>query len=225
MSTIEHPSTSSLATVTEAATGAVASPTSDVRIPPPPADYTPATPGEFRNLVPRQSELAALSKAVEDIGNFTDYPQVIGGTAPPYDHVAQTLVAALQWSTSRQAALKWAEYASLQEGLAWRAVRAQMRQLRPAFGLASQCNPSIVTRFQGLASLLGAMKVIAQKGASTRKANQQAEAEGRPAVHGAVGKQRQRAAEKAALAKQDEAAARAGSLPESHAPVAPDRSS
>jgi hypothetical protein len=88
----------------------------------------------------------------------------------------------------------------MQEGLSWEAMREQMDTLRPAFALAAKRDPKLIVRFSGLAKLLGAKRAIAQKGASTRRANKKAEAEGKPQVHGKVGKKRQCAAEKASLA-------------------------
>ncbi len=88
----------------------------------------------------------------------------------------------------------------LQEGYSWRAIRAALIRLAQAFLLAAQANPKLVTTYPGLSSLLGAKKAIAQKGASTKRLNNEARAKGEPANHGVVGKKRQRRAEKAALA-------------------------
>jgi len=104
------------------------------------------------------------------------------------------------WSSMRLATSEWDEYCVLQEGYAWRAIRATLLRLEQAFLLAAQANPQLVATYPGLSSLLGAKKVIAQKAASTRRLNKAAKANGQPETHGVVGKQRQRKAEKAALA-------------------------
>jgi len=57
--------------------------------------------------------------------------------------------------------------------------------------------------------LLAAQQVIARKGASTRKANKESRAAGKPESHGKVGKARQTAAAKAALKAANEAAEKA----------------
>jgi len=181
----------------------VQGPPKGTAIPAVPDDYVPATPGEFAAVVPRQSELSALPQALIDLSNFTDYAATLGATAPDVEEMRQSLGVGAQWSTMRQASTKWEGYASLQEGTAWKSIREQMDTLRPSFELAAKRNPKLVVKYAGLAKLLGAKRVIAQKGASTRMANKKAVAEGKTPVHGKVGKQRQRAAEKGALAAAD----------------------
>ncbi len=104
------------------------------------------------------------------------------------------------WSAMRIQTSQWDKYGVLQEGYSWRAIRAALLRLEQAFLLAAQANPKLVTTYPGLSSLFGAKKVIAQKGASTRRLNSEAKAKGEPENHGVVGKKRQRRAEKAALA-------------------------
>ena len=62
-------------------------------------------------------------------------------------------------------------------------------------------------------------KSIAAKAASTRRLNKTAKANGQPEIHGAVGKKRQRKAEKAALANATPATPTA-TAPVAAAPVA-----
>jgi len=73
-----------------------------------------------------------------------------------------------------------------------------MDRLKPAWDLAVMADPDLATQYPGLASLLGAKKAIADKAASTRRANKKAIAEGKAPLHGAVGKQRKNAAKNAA---------------------------
>ena len=75
-----------------------------------------------------------------------------------------------------------------------------MERLELAFTLAAGGEQAVATLFPSLATLLGAKKAIAQKGASTKRMNKQAIAEGREPTHGKVGRKRRKAAEKAAYA-------------------------
>ena len=94
-------------------------------------------------------------------------------------------------------------------------------QLVPLFAIAAAANPKLITLYPGLASLLGAKKTIAQKGVSTRKANKKAKAEGKPAIHGVVGKKNQRKLEKAAAAQVAGAPAPPAVTPAAPAPAVP----
>ena len=79
----------------------------------------------------------------------------------------------------------------------------------------------MLSRYPGLASLLGAKKAIAKKAAVTRRLNKKAVAEGKAPIHGRVGKKRQRAAEKAAAALSSGATAAHGPTTEAPAEVSP----
>jgi hypothetical protein len=179
--------------------GFISPPPKGTVMPPVPDDYVPATPGEFASVVPRQVELSALPQAIIDLTNFADYAATLGATAPALAEVTQALRVGAQWSTVRQASMRFDGYASLQEGLAWRAIRPQVASLVLAFALAAKRNPKLLVTYAGLAKFLGAKSAIALKGGATRRANTKAKADGKPEVHGKVGKRRQRAAEKAAL--------------------------
>ena len=128
------------------------------------------------------------------------YTQVLGDTAPPYAQVLQALTVANAWSSMRTITAAWDAFCSSQEGVSWTTLRTQMERLQPSFELAASGTSNVGTLFPNLGTLLGAKKVIARKGASTRRMNKEAEAKGEPQVHGAVGKKRKRAAEKAAYA-------------------------
>jgi len=176
----------------------VAGPPSTVSIPQ--VEYAPASPGEFKNVVPRAAERAALAQALKDLAAFTTYQEELGTSAPSYAEAVQAFTVGSQWTATRAQSELWDGYCVVQQGLAWRAIRLVMAQLVPVFKLAATANPKLLTQFPGLASLLGAKQAIARKGASTKKLNQKAVAEGKEPVHGAVGKRRQKKAEKAAAA-------------------------
>jgi hypothetical protein len=175
-------------------------PPADANIPAPPSSFVPGNSADYRAVLPRDAELRALPKAVSDLKNFTNYTQVLGETAPPYAQVLQALTVANAWSSMRTESAAWDAFCAAQEGISWTTLRTQMERLQPSFDLAASGTSNVGTLFPNLATLLGAKKVIARKGASTRKMNKEAEAKGEPQVHGSVGKKRKRAAEKAAYA-------------------------
>jgi hypothetical protein len=191
-----------LATASVSATSivTVALPPAGVTIPTPPSNYTPATPGEFRGIVPRKAELTALPQALIDLSSFIGFDQTMGAIAPTQAEVQQALTAGAEWAAMCQATITWLGYATLMQGLAWRLIRTQMDSLRPAYSLAVKRNPKLAEQYGGLAKLLTVLSTSAQSGAAARKANKQAVAEGKAPIHGKVGKQRQRKAEKAAFA-------------------------
>jgi hypothetical protein len=178
----------------------IALPPAGVTIPTPPANYTPATPGEFRGIVPRKGELTALPQALIDLSSFIGFDQTMGAVAPTQAEVEQALTTGAEWTAMCQATTTWLGYAFLMQGLAWRLIRTQMDSLRPAYTLAVKRNPKLAEQYGGLAKLLTVLSTSAQAGAAARKANKQAVAEGKAPIHGKVGKQRQRKAEKAAFA-------------------------
>jgi hypothetical protein len=175
-------------------------PPADANIPSPPSGFVPGNSADYRPVLPRDAELRALPIAVNDMKKFTNYTQVLGDTAPPYEQVLQAITVANAWSSMRTESAAWDAFCASQEGISWTTLRAQMDRLQPSFDLAANGTSNVRTLFPGLSTLLGARKVIARKGASTRKMNKEAEAKGEPQVHGAVGKKRKRAAEKAAYA-------------------------
>ena len=142
-----------------------------------------------------------MPQALLDLARFAEFDQVFGRVAPSQAELNEGVEVAALWSAMRQATSKWDEYCVLQEGYAWRTLRALIARSGPAFLLAAQGDPAIVTTYPGLAALLGAKRTIAQKGASTRRLNDAAVARGEPPIHGAVGRRRQRKLEKEALAK------------------------
>jgi hypothetical protein len=207
----------------------LAPPPADANIPSVPDGFEPTTGAAYRGIQPRTSELVALPIAIGDLARFGNYAAVIGATAPPLDEVRQVFEVTNEWSTIRNASTAWDLYSRDQEGIAWRAMRSTMDRLKPAFELAAKTNPSIATTYPGLASLLGAKAVSAQKGAATRKRNRESVAEGKVPTHGIAAKARQKAAAKAALAALEATAGTGAATPaaaaatavQAAAPVAP----
>jgi hypothetical protein len=200
---------------------AVAPPPTSANIPPTPAGFSPASPGEFRSVVPRQAELAAMPQALTDLAKFTDFDTLFGAIGLTQAAVTACLTMASDWSAMRGATTQWDLYCILQEGYAWRAARAALLRLEQAFALAAEMNPKLAASYPGLSSLLGVKKSIAQKAASTRRLNKAAKDNGEPQTHGVVGKKRQRRAEKAALANGAGASTPSGSPAAPTAPSAP----
>jgi hypothetical protein len=175
----------------------------------------------YRGVLPQKTELAALPAAVEELGEFTNYASILGAAAPPATQVAQALGIGGQWSSMRNSTDSWDGYCRFQEGVAWTTIRAMMDRLRPAFDLAVAADPTIASRFPNLAALLGAKKAAAKQGAATRQLNKKAIAEGKPPTHGAVGKKRQRATEKQAVATLAAGGATTAPAQPATAPTAP----
>ncbi|MGO9710558.1 MAG: hypothetical protein ACLQBL_16950 [Polyangiaceae bacterium] len=175
---------------------------------PPPSATIPSPPSgadapggqNYRGVVPRKIELAALPGAVSDLQRCTSFSQIFGATGLPYAQVLQAFEISNDWSTMRNATDAWDTYCQTQEGICWGVLRVIMDTLKPAFDVAIAGNPGLATTLPSFATLFNAKNVIAQKSASTRRLNKAAVAKGEAPTHGAVGKQRQRAAEKAALA-------------------------
>jgi hypothetical protein len=142
--------------------------------------------------------MAATDAAVE-LTTFANYEATLGKFAPPRDEVAQALDSATKWTHLRLATQAWAQYCSNEEGVGWTAAHADLATLKPAFLAALRIDPSLATKYPKLAVLLGAKKASARKAATTTHLNRKAVAAGEQPYHGAVGKKRQRAAEKAAL--------------------------
>ena len=210
-STSQPPATPQASSPTPAVTGSStpATGTSAIFIPPPPPGANiPAVPSNFipnsgttyRGITPTKAELVALPLAVNDLAKFTSYAQVIGTTAPPYAEVLQCFEVSNEWSSMRTSSSAWDAYCQSQEGICWTTMRATMDRLQPAFMLAATTDPSLLTKMAGLATLLGVKKAIAQKGVATKRANKKAIAEGKAPVHGLIGKQRKKAADKAIVA-------------------------
>jgi len=189
-------------------------PPASANIPSPPKDWVASSNADYRNLLPRKTELAALPGAIKDLTRFTTYTQTLGAAAPPVAHVLQSLTSASAWSSMRTVTSAWDQFSAAQEGVGWTMARSQMDLLRPIFSLAVSHDPQLAVELPSLAALLGAKQAIAQRAASTKKANAQAIAKGEQPTHGLVGKKRKRAAEKAAYA------AGTGSAPAPTAPVA-----
>ncbi len=181
----------------------------DLHLPTPPDDQAHAVPGEFRTVVPCRTELTALPQALLDLAAFVDFDHVLGATAPPHAETRAALASAAAWSSLRQLLAKWDQHAAVQEGLAWTTVRAHLGSVRPAFALALRRNPHLAEAYPGYATLLACRSENARRGAATKRANRDAQAAGEPPFHGKVGKRRERAAAKAALAAKRSGAAAA----------------
>ena len=182
-------------------------PPSNALIPPVPSNFVPESGTTYRAVVPKKAELVSLPLAVADLRKFSNYSQVLGSTAPPYEEILQTFDVTNQWSSMRTCSSAWDIFSRDQEGICWGVMRPSMESLKLAFDLAATRDPSLPAKFPGLATLLGVKKSIAVRGASTRRLNKKALAEGKAPVHGAVGKKRLKATNKAIVAAANAAAA------------------
>jgi hypothetical protein len=189
---------------------AISPPVPGETVPTPPGGYTPADLAEYRGLLPKGSQLTALPDVIKELRRFTDYAEVFGKTAPPLPWVLQTFDAANQWSQMHVKNQTWDEYTRTQEAMAWKDVHFAMQRMQPALELAVKGDATVGTQNPALVRFFGAASVIAQKAVSTKKANQKKTENGELPTSGKVGKQRQKAAAKAALAEKNAAAQTAG---------------
>ena len=141
-----------------------------------------------------------MPDAVEELRSFSDWAATLGKAAPPAAEMIAVFDSANRWSVVRNATKAWDKFSSTEEGLAWTGVRTMMATVKPLYQAAVKADASIGTTYPKLTALLGAKSVIARKAASTKLANKKEVADGKAPTHGAVGKKRQRAAAKAALA-------------------------
>jgi hypothetical protein len=206
--TVHDPSQSSNPSATAASPGPanppdpiyIAPPPPTANIPLPPTGYVPSKGNTYRGVRPKKAELVAMPDAVAEIRTCADWTSTMGKAAYPQVQVVQSLDAAQLWSTMRNSSRQWDAFCRDQEGIVWTMVRQILVRLRPSFDLAVAADPTVATRMPKLASFLGVKKSIAKKSATTRAKNSKATAAGLPATHGAVGKKRKVAAEKAAIA-------------------------
>jgi hypothetical protein len=192
-------------------------PPADAKIPVPPSGAAQPNASNYRSVVPKTTELAALPAAVENLRRFTTFAQVFALSGLPYAQVLQAFDVGNQWSTMRKATAAWDAFSMMEEGLAWGTIRSLMDRLAPLWEIAAAADPSLAATYPALATLFGAKKAIAQKAVSTKKLNKEAVARGEAPTHGVVGKRLQKKQQKALAA----AAKAAGLTTTPAAPSAP----
>jgi hypothetical protein len=176
----------------------------DVVVPTVPNTFDPENaPATLSTLFPRQGELAALSAAITELEAFAEYGEVLGKTAPPFTQLVSALTAASQWSAMLVETRAFTAYVHAQTGVTWQATRVLLEGVKTPFQLASARDPSLASKFPALLRLLGAAQAVAAKSASTRKANQKAQANGEPEVHGKAGRRLKAAIKLVASTAQD----------------------
>jgi hypothetical protein len=205
VATVSANATASTPTATAApATGAslifLQPPPADAKIPAPPSGAAQPDASAYRSVTPRATELAALPSAVENLQRFTAFTTVFGAAGLPYAQVLQAFTVGNQWSTMRKASAAWDAFSRTEEGLSWGTIRSIMERLGPLWDIAAAADPSLAVTFPGVATLFGAKKAIARKGASTRRLNKEAIARGDAPIHGISGKRRKKASDKALAA-------------------------
>jgi hypothetical protein len=206
-------------------------PPADAKIPVAPSGAAQPNASNYRSVIPKTTELAALPAAVENLKRFTNFAQVFALSGLPYAQVLQAFDVGNQWSTMRKATAAWDAFSMMEEGLAWGTIRSLMDRLAPLWEIATAADPSLAATYPALATLFSAKKAIAQKAVSTKKLNKEAIARGEEPTHGVVGKRRQKKAQKALAAAAKAAGltttpavaaspAPAGAAPPSAAPAA-----
>lgn len=146
----------------------------------PPPDFIPMDLRTFRGPKPLKTEQAALLDCLVELARFEDFDQVFGRTAPPAADVAQVFGAASAWTRQRQASDIWARYLATQEGVAWRAARRVLRNIKDSFRLAVEREPGLQLRFPAIAALVDAKAAVARRASATRKRKGGALTENKP---------------------------------------------
>ena len=146
-------------------------PPPEVAVPRAPSGFVPSNPKDYRGFRPKSSELAVVPDVVLELGQFADYEEVFGRTAPPVENVSRALDAVAQWTALLAETSSWMEYVKSQEGMGWKDTLTLVDRLKAPFELASGHDPTLLSRYPALARLLGASKVIAKRAAATRKRN------------------------------------------------------
>jgi len=159
-------------------------PPADANIPVPQKGFVPTNGAEYRAVLPRKAETAVMADAVSEVQRFPEFSQVFGRTVPSQSAATQVLTAAEQWSTMRNASTNWDLYCRTQEGLAWKAARTLLTSMKGAFALASNVDDTLATQNPALVELFGVRGTIAQRAATTRKANRLAKLQGETPTHG-----------------------------------------
>jgi hypothetical protein len=180
------------ATATALASVAQAPPTITLAAIPP--SFVPVDMKYYSGVLPKAAQLTVMAGAVQELKSFADFAGVFGKTAPPQASVVQAFDIAAQWSALHSKMLAYEVFCASQEALSWKEVHDYMARLQPAFALAAKSDATVATEHPSLTRLFGAAKEIAVKGAATKKANKQLEAEGKPPIKGKAGKRRKNAA-------------------------------
>jgi hypothetical protein len=163
-------------------------PPADANIPSVPEGQQPTNGTDYRGIVPKKSELAVLGDVVKELQNSAEFSAMFGRALPPLPYIIQVFTAANQWSLMRNKSDAWDLYARTQEGLTWMTARALMAKMKPVFEATASGNADVATQFPSTGLLLGAAKVIAKRGVTTRKASAKAKAKGETPTKGAEAK-------------------------------------
>jgi hypothetical protein len=164
-------------------------PPADANIPSVPEGAEPTNGTDYRGIVPKKSELAVLGDVVSELENNAEFSALFGRTMPSVAYIIQVLTAANQWSLMRNKTDAWDLHARTQEGLTWMTARALMTKMKPVFEATASANTDVATQFPSLGLLLGAARVIAKRGVTTRKGNAKSKAKGDAPAKGAVAKE------------------------------------
>ena len=176
-------------------------PPADANIPIPPVDFLPGVGGNLRGVKPRVSELATIDTALAELRGFNDWDAVFGKTVISRDILIDIFETASEWSSMRIVLEKWDVYCAFEERNSWQRMRGSMAPLRAVIDLAAATKPKLVERLPYLRMFLGTMSEAGHKAVASRRANQAAEAEGKPPVKGRRAKVAKKAALRQALAE------------------------
>ncbi len=186
--------------MTTAPTTSLNFPPPSFEIPSPPSGFVYPEGEEFRGVLPKRAELAALPDAVRELAALGDFATLFGKAIPKREGFVEYFECAEAWSTLRAVLREYDAYCRCREGLAWRDLRKKMPKLRGSIEAAVETDPSFAGRVAKIRAFLQAKRDISHRAIASRKANAEERAKGKEAKRGRRAQAKQRAAEKAALA-------------------------
>jgi hypothetical protein len=127
----------------------------------------------YRGFYPTRDEAAKAEEAAADLRRI-NLTKLFGSLAPSGPELATAVENAVLWLRARDAAAQWDEFVRAHYGMAWRHALTELERLRGPFQLAAERDPSLATKFAGLAEMLAAPKAIAKQSSATRRANKKA---------------------------------------------------
>jgi hypothetical protein len=153
----------------------------------PPAERAPATPagwkaspakgrGKSRGPKLTKGQITSESAAAKELAGSTTFTADFGPHTPPQATLAFLLANAAVWRVIWQGASQFATYAAEQRAAWDTAAQEQMAVFAPSFELAETREPVVAEKYPATAKFLGAKSEVAQRGASTRKAQAKAKA-------------------------------------------------
>jgi len=146
-----------------------------VGAPTPPINDNPVAVDARKGMRALQAEVNLAENAARELRASTTFSQILGTKLGTAEQIADAIDFAAQWSAQAKAGATWAGYTQMQSNLAWNYALAMIDRLRSAFQAAAAADPSIEKELPNFTKLLGVRKIVAAKGAVTKRKIQSGE--------------------------------------------------